>query len=344
MDLSLIIDQNRRRWKGIRQNNLMFEYYPQFEYYLAQIQLVLFMLAMGTTLTLKDFTPVFQQPRDLIYGLANQLVLFSVLAVLFNYLFQLPPGIAVGLLLVAALPGGTLSNVFTYLSRGNVALSVALTACATASSIITIPLVLRWLASSYVPPDFHMPVGKIMRDIFLFLLVPLVAGMLLARFLPRWQKWVCRVCLYLGFAFVVVLVIGSLGSGRVHPQAEHWRIAAAIILFCLVTQQLSMLPYRLLRQPAANTVAIGIEVTIRNINLGLLLVSLLFPADRDSYGLGKDVLFVVLYYGAVSMFVGLPLSLRMRWTIDKQRAKAATESAAAAPAELLESESSEVFS
>jgi BASS family bile acid:Na+ symporter len=297
----------------------MFVDYPKYEYLLAQLQLVLFMLAMGATLTVNDFTVVFRRPRDLVYGLTMQLLLMPLLAVVFNRLFNLSGGIAIGLVLVGALPGGSLKNVLTYLARGNVALSIALSALGTLLSLVTLPLVLLLLVQEYVPPEFCMPIVEIVRDTALCLLLPLVVGMLVVRFLPRYQRALSRVSLYSGFFFVAVMIIGSLGSGRIHPREYPWHVPLAIIAFCIAAQQLNMLPYRLMRWPSTSCVALGLEVTCRNINLALLLKALLFPAEKGVDPLGDGVLFVVLYYGAVAFIVGLPLTLRMRRVIRKQQ-------------------------
>ncbi len=300
--------------------------YPQYEYFLALTQLMLFMLAMGATLDVGDFAAVFRQPRDLLYGLALQLVLLPFLAVACNQLFQLPPGIAFGLVLVGALPGGTLKNVFTYLSRGNVALSIALSGVGALAAIVTIPLMLSLLAYEYVPPDFQMPVLEIIGRLVLPVVVPLVAGMLAARLLPRHHKVFTRGCLYLGLGIAGLMVLGSVLGGRIDPGEYGLRVPLAIILFCVAGQQLTMLPYRLLRWPATSCVALGIEVTFRNINLGLLLKALLFPAEKGADAVGDGVLFVVLYFGGVAFFAGLPLTLRMRRVLRRRQLQAEARS------------------
>ena len=126
----------------------MFDWYPQAEYYLSQLQLVLFMLGMGATLTAADFAAIARRPRSLLAGAACQFLLTPLLAVLFNHAFAVPPGSAVGVILIAAMPGGTLSKVFAYLGRGNIALSISLTLCGTFASIVTVPLLLHVLLVS----------------------------------------------------------------------------------------------------------------------------------------------------------------------------------------------------
>jgi BASS family bile acid:Na+ symporter len=288
----------------------MFEHYSDYEYSLAQIQLVLFMLGMGATLSPGDFVQVALRPWSLLAGALGQFLMTPLLAVLLNRWWDLEAGIAVGLILVAALPGGQMSKLFTYLARGNVALSITLTAGGTLASLATVPLLLELLAEDYLRHNnFAMPVGFVVRDVALYLLLPLLGGMAVSRFAPRRRRLFSKTCIRVGLVFVVLMVTGSIASGRIQPAAYGWKVPLAIIVFCVAGMQLSMLPFRLLGWSKRDAVAVGIEVTMRNINLALLLKALLFPSAD---AVGNGVLFVVLYYGATAMVAGLPLALRYR--------------------------------
>ncbi|MBL8794460.1 MAG: bile acid:sodium symporter [Planctomycetia bacterium] len=291
----------------------MFANYPQYEYHFAQVQLILFMLGMGATLRLNDFTAIVREPRYFAAGAAGQFLVTPLLAVLVNRWFDLSPGIAVGLILVAAMPGGTLSKVFTYLGKGNIALSIALTGCGTLAAMVLVPLLLRTLAAGYVPAEFEMPVGRVMLDLALYLLLPLCVGMLLSRLAVPWRFTFSKWCIRLGFVVVVVMVTGSLASGRIRPAELGWKVPLAIILFCVLAQQAVMLPFRVLRWPRADCLSVGVEATMRNLNLALLLKALLFPvSEKGTDALADGVLFVILFYAGVAMIVALPLALRFR--------------------------------
>src|SRR5262245_15750194 len=135
--------------------------YAAYEPALAQLQLIFFMFAMGATLTAADFAAVALRPRSLLLGGAAQFLLTPLVAVGLNHVFlgELP-GLAVGLVLVALMPGGTLSKAFALLGRGNLALSVSLTICGTFATLVTVPVMLRLLAAGYIP-DFEMPTLEI---------------------------------------------------------------------------------------------------------------------------------------------------------------------------------------
>jgi BASS family bile acid:Na+ symporter len=333
----------------------MFDWYPQAEAPLSQTQLVLFMLGMGATLTAADFAAIARRPLSLLVGGACQFLLTPLIAVLVNHAFDVPAGIAVGIILVAAMPGGTLSKVFAYLGRGNIALSISLTICGTFASMFTVPLLLRLLAMEYVPPGFEMPIGRIMGEIGLFLLLPLGVGMTVGRQAPAASRGFSRWCIRLGFVVVVVMVTGSLGSGRIQPDAYGWATPLAIIFFCLGSQQLSMLPFRLRGWARPDCLSVGMEVTMRNLNLAFLLKALLFPEPQAGVNgglgaalaflikptlfpeppptalldpVGAGVLFVILFYAATAMCCGAPLALRHRL---KARRQAAHDTASISP-------------
>src|SRR5437879_11602507 len=105
----------------------MFDWYPANESLCARAQLVLFTLGMGMTLSLADFVEIARRPRSFAAGLVGQLLLVPCVAVLLNALTDFEPGIKVGLILTAAMPGGALAKFFTYFGRGNMALSISLT-------------------------------------------------------------------------------------------------------------------------------------------------------------------------------------------------------------------------
>jgi BASS family bile acid:Na+ symporter len=302
----------------------MFDYYPAWEPWLAQVQLVCFMLAMGATLAVGDFATMFRRPRSFVAAILVQLGILPWLAVLIDAVGHVPQGIAVGLVLVSAMPGGALSKLFALIGRGNAALSITLTAFTTLASLVTVPVLLQLLVARYIRPDFAMPVAEILVELSLCLLLPLLVGMVIGRKWPAQRAALARWCIRVGLVVVAVMIAGSLGSGRIHPGEYGWRAPVAITLFCLVGQQLSMLPFYIFRWPRADRMAVGIEVTMRNMNLALLLNARLFPASDP---LGGGVLFVILFYAATAMVIGLPLALNHRRLARREKRKNASPEA-----------------
>jgi BASS family bile acid:Na+ symporter len=287
---------------------LMFDWYPPYEYHFARTQLILFTLGMGMTLSVADFLEIVRRPVSFASGLIGHLFVVPFVAVAINAIGDFDPGIAVGLILVAAMPGGAMSKFFAYFGRGNMALSISLTGVSTLLSLVTVPTMLQLLASKHIS-NFQMPINDIMIDFALCLLLPLLLGLIVSRVWHKHRLLLSKICIRIGLAVVIVMVAGSLGSGRIRPAQYGWGVPLAIILFCVIGQQLNMLPFYILRWPRRDRLAVGIEVTMRNMNLALLIKAQLFPEADE---LGNGVLFVILFYAAAAMGAGLPLSLNHR--------------------------------
>lgn len=281
--------------------------YAHYEFFLTSTQLVLVMLGMGATLSLRDFRTVATQPRSLIVGLLCQFVMTPLVAYFCAKLFRVPEPIAVGMMLVAVMPGGSYSNLITYLGRGNVALSVALTALATLCALITVPLSLLWIAGKVTHENMVTFAGHIIGSITLFSLLPLGIGMIVGRQMSEASRNLfAKRCVQAGVVILFVIVFGSLGSGRIHPAEYGWGPPLVVILFCVMTQQLAMVPFRIWSWPSPDRFAVGVEVTVRNINLALMLKATIFPAEKGSDPIGDGALFVILFYGAASLIAAIP--------------------------------------
>jgi bile acid:Na+ symporter, BASS family len=284
------------------------EVHAVVEAWFIPIQLILAMLGMGATLSVRDFAGVVRYPGGLFLGLVLQLVVVPAIALGIAELFDLSAGWAVGLLLVSVVPGGAFSNLLTFLGRGNTPLSISLTVAATASCIVTVPLILQVTASAHLPEDFSFPTGRIVGEIFAYLLIPLAAGMVLFRLHEpvsrRVSKWAIRGSLLC----IVLITISALGSGRIDVPAYGWKPPLVIILFGVTLMIIIPLACRLAGRYDDDTVAIGVEVTVRNVGVGLLLIHFFFPG-QEAQG---HVLYTCLFYPGLAMWLSLPQALLHR--------------------------------
>ena len=290
----------------------MFELYVRHEWWFAALQLALAMLGMGATLGVDDFVGVFRQPRAFLIGALVQVLGTPLLALALNAALGLPAGIAFGLLLVAAMPGGAMSNVATYFAKGSVALSIALTAAITLGCLVTTPLVLRLFAADLVRADFVMPLGAIALDIAVCLLLPLLFGMAAGALLGSAARRgaMARWCIRLSIGVVILIAIGSAGAGRLEVGAHSLVPLAGITLLAVLCQVAGTLPGWLLGLHRAELAAIAIETSIRNTNLALLLKVSLFPVVPGvADPLADGVLFTALLYAGVAAPLSIPLVL-----------------------------------
>ena len=299
----------------------MFALYLQYEYYVAATQLVLTMLGVGVTLNLRHFQVLLQYPRSLLVGVGCQLILVPLLAFLLITLFPVDPGIAVGLVLIASVPGGSVSNIYTFLGLGNVALSISLTGLLTIAALMTTPLILSLMAAELMPPDFVMPLGRILGEIFALLLLPLSIGMVLGRSFPLQRDRISRWFIRGGIVALLAIVVGALGSGRIDVLAYGWSGPLTVIVFCVAIAILSRLSGKLARIPNEDAFAVGTEVTVRNANLALLLAVSMFPGlSMDGTSIGSGALFAILFYGGSMLLVALPGTIQHRRQVLRREA------------------------
>ena len=284
---------------------MMGEFYIQNEYWFSVFQLVTAMVGMGAALTVKDFRELLLEPKSVATGTAIQLVVVPFVAFAFIAFFGLSGGIAIGIALIAAVPGGSTSNIFTHFARGNIALSVAITAVTTLACLLTTPLILELLIQSDMPDDFVMPRMKIMGEIALTLLLPLSFGMLVLRFFPRFAPSFSTWCVRISMFGLLMIIVGASLSGRLDLKLFGISNVVLIVVFILVMALISwLISWGVLRLPYQDATAVDMEVVVRNINLGLMLKVLLFPAvlgQADS--VGDTVLLSLLLYGGLQTFV-----------------------------------------
>lgn len=280
----------------------VFEFYVANEFVFAATQLALAMFGMGATLTPGDFREVVRDPKGFATGMVLQIVLVPLACYFFIMGLALPAGIAIGLALCAAIPGGTVSNIFTFFARGHVALSIAITAVTTLVCLVSVPIVLDLLVDQHITGDVVIPAGRIAVEIGLYLLLPLALGMLVLARAPSLAPALSKGAIRLSFFIILLIVIGALGAGRLDFAAFGWQNALLVWGFITFICVASIIVCRAVRLDWLDTAAINIEVVVRNTNLGLLIKASLFPAIVGvADPVGDMILFTLLFYGAVQI-------------------------------------------
>ena len=176
------------------------------------VAIMVIMMGMGLTLTIADFRRVAQNPKPVLLGLTNQIVLLPLVALALVYLFQPPAFIAVGMILLAACPGGTSSNLVTLLAKGDLALSVSMTAINSIITIITIPFWVGYAYSTYLAEAANMasPTADIFKTLIVVLAMPLSIGMLIKNRAPQFADRMERPVRIASSIFLAVVILGLL--------------------------------------------------------------------------------------------------------------------------------------
>src|SRR5690349_9047395 len=177
------------------------------------VALGIIMLGLGLSLTLADFARVLKQPKAVIIALLCQLVLLPAICFGLVLAFQLPPVLAVGMMMLAASPGGTTANLYSHLFRGDVALNISLTAVNSVISVVTLPIITN-LAIAYFNPfddQLGMQWSKVL-EVFAIVLVPVAIGMLVRRFWPAFAKAMDKPVRIASVIILVVVIAGAVAS------------------------------------------------------------------------------------------------------------------------------------
>jgi bile acid:Na+ symporter, BASS family len=172
------------------------------------VQLILF--GMGMTLTFDDFKRVLKMPKAVIVGFSLQYTIMPVVGFLCARTFGLEAEVAAGLILIGSCPGGVASNVIAYLANANVPLSVTMTACSTLLSPLMTPLAMKLLAGTFVPIAF-MPM---FISIIKMIIVPLVLGLLIHRYLPKLAKELVKVLPFLAMLSICLIIAVTIALSR----------------------------------------------------------------------------------------------------------------------------------
>lgn len=268
--------------------------------------LFLIMIGMGLTLTLRDFREVLIAPRATIYGVVAQTLLLPLLALALAWLLQLDPLLAVGLVVIAACPGGTTSNIFAYLAGADVALSVVLTVLASLVTILSLPLftelALGWFRDGEA--DVSLPLGRTMLSLLVIVIVPLMIGMTVREWAPtvaaRAERFVGAFGL-LVLALVVAAILVSLGD-QVVTLARQGTLLA--LLLNVLGIALGLGGGRLLGIDLRQSLTIAIELGLKNATLGLMVTLTLLHSNEMSVPSAV--------YGVLMFFLGALLVLFSR--------------------------------
>lgn len=247
-----------------------------FKWTVPQITMLLgvVMFGMGMTLRVDDFKEIFKRPRDVLIGLAAQFTIMPLLAFGLATVFDLPADLAAGVILVGTCPGGTASNVMTYLAKGDLALSVSMSMASTILAPIVTPLLTLALAGAWVDVSFV----DMMISIFQVVIVPIILGIVVNNLFSEFVKRVVKL-LPLVSIVAVVLILGGVVSVNASRILETGALVIlVVVLHNLCGYALGFCAARALGMNVAKTKAVTIEVGMQNSGLAVSLAMVHFGA------------------------------------------------------------------
>jgi len=302
----------------------------ELETRLLGVMMMLIMLGMGASLTFKDFRIAFRKPQGILIGLLAQYGIMPALGYVMAVTLGMPPALAIGLILMGCMPGGTTSNIFTYFSKGVLALSIMMTICSTLVAVMMVPLLLQFFSQlKGLPAEYTVPAGNV-AQVLVVLIVPTLIGIALRKWNPNVGATIELIGGFLGI-FVILFLIGTwVPRNHLLLATTHWTVYFAVIGLGLVGMALGYFLGRRLRQDPRRSRTIALETGIQNGPLAVLIVLLTFQGELQQQVLLIPVLyslFIVLTSSAVTVWCR---AITTREELARDSAKVPTSAARAA--------------
>ena len=231
--------------------------------FVMSLMLGLIMFGMGTTSDYKDFLGIFKRPKDVFLGALAQYTIIPFLAFALAKLFQLDDGLTAGLVLLGTCPGGTTSNVITYMSKGDLAYSVTMTSVSTLLSPIMTPLLTFWLIGANIKFD---PVGMFL-SILEIVILPVALGLMLKTFLSKVGETVASYTPGVSSLTICLILAGVIGASHDAILNHFGMIMLVVVLFNLFGYLLGFAAAKLNGLSWKKSVTLAIEVGMQNSGL-----------------------------------------------------------------------------
>jgi len=279
------------------------------------IALFIIMIGIGMTLTIRDFRQVAVYPKGLIVGTLTQILLMPLVAFALASLLAVPPAIAVGLVIIAACPGGTTSNLFVLLARGNIALSIVLTVSASLITILTLPLFTNVALQFYMgtEEDIVLPVWKTIGMLVGIVLFPVAIGMQVRSRKPEVARKAESIVSVFGGVVLALLIVALMYGARDQIWELLKQAGPATILLNAAGIFIGLLAGRMAGLTQRESLAVAVELGVKNGTIALMVTLTLLESSAMSIP--------AAVYGVLMFPIGFLLAMYGRRLIPKASAE-----------------------
>ncbi|MFD2230654.1 bile acid:sodium symporter family protein [Alkalimarinus sediminis] len=241
------------------------------------LSLAVIMLGMGMSLTVADFKRVIIYPKAVAIGIIGQILLLPLVGYFFASQFNLSPENAVGLMVLVACAGGATSNLIVYLARGDVALSVTLTAISSCITVITIPFIVNFALYRFMgaTEETALPIGSTNMKLFAITLVPVIFGMTIRYYFTGFAKRMENPMNKIATVFFVLIVVGILLKEHKELFASLLTVGPATFLLNLTSMSLGFIAARIFELNSQQSTTVSIEIGVQNSATGIFIATTL---------------------------------------------------------------------
>ncbi len=238
------------------------------------LALAFIMFGMGLSLRLDDFRRIFIYPRAVLLGLVCQLVLLPAVGFFLVKLFGLSGAMAVGVMVIAACPGGATSNLITHLAKGDTALSISLTAVSSVVTLLTIPIIVNYSILYFGEEgSVLLPLGRTIAQIFVITLIPVSLGMWFHHKKPGLSQKADKPVRIISAVFLALIIIAAVIKERANLVDLFVKVGPVTLLLNLTMLALGFYLSKLFALSARQSITIGIETGIQNGTLGIFIAA-----------------------------------------------------------------------
>ncbi|RZG67983.1 bile acid:sodium symporter family protein [Acinetobacter bouvetii] len=236
------------------------------------LALAFIMIGLGLELTPKDFARVTKHPKAVLIALFCQLILLVGIAYALCKVFALEPLLAVGLMLLAASPGGSTANLFSYLFKGDLALNITLTAINSVIAALTLPLIVNFSIMHFMQEgqQISLQFSKILQ-VFGIIIIPVCIGMLIRHYAPALTHKLNKPLRIFAVIFLILIIIGAVFSERQNIANYFGQVGAATAIFCICSLCIGYFIPRILNINSAQARACAFEIGIHNSTLAMTI-------------------------------------------------------------------------
>jgi BASS family bile acid:Na+ symporter len=236
------------------------------------VALGIIMFGLGLSLTLGDFARVGKHPKAVIIALVCQLILLPAICLGLVVAFQLPPILAVGMMLLAASPGGTTANLYSHLFRGDVALNISLTAINSVIAVFTLPLITNFAILLFLPNQEELGVQLAKAvEVFAIVLIPVAIGMLVRWWKPKFADAADKPVRIASMVVLVIVIVGAIASNLDILLPNLGSLLLITALFCAISLTAGYFVPRLFRVERRQAIASAFEIGIHNGTLAIVI-------------------------------------------------------------------------
>jgi len=259
------------------------------------IALAFIMFSLGLGLSINDFTRIFLKPKEFFIGFLSQLIILPIVALILVYVWPLSPEIAIGVMILAAAPGGATSNILTSFAKGDVALSISLTAVISILSVITIPLILGISLSVLGTnlPNQGISLMDIALKMFIIVTIPVLIGMLLSKILNQFESAAKQISTVLFF----LVLLGAVLAERENVVSYFAQAGLITLILNLLMMLIAYYLSKSLISDSSQQRAITLECGLQNGTLAIVVANVFF--DGGVYLIPAATYSLIMYATAL---------------------------------------------